>query len=110
MKEGWLKVADRLIRIDRIHEFWIENVDSGYVIKAAVFGLQDVVLAYLNSYDEAEQLLERIFRALRKDKPMIDVVALKEGEWDEDDYTDDYDFGDFFDPDDFPDDDYDLPF
>jgi len=109
MKHGWLKLADRLVRIDRVHEFWIERVEGGHVVKAAVFGSQDVTLGHFSTYDEAEDFLNRVYEALKKDTPMIDVLALKEG-WDEEIETDLEDF-DFWDPGDFDfDDDEDFPF
>jgi len=100
MKPGWLRLADRLVRIDRVHEFWIERVESGYVIKAAIFGSQDMVVEHFSTYEEAEKILARIFSALQQESPMVDVVALKEGWWDEyEDGDDDTDLGDFWDED-----------
>ena len=93
-------MADRLVRIDRVHEFWIERVESGYVIKAAIFGSQDMVVEHFSTYEEAEKILARIFSALQQESPMVDVVALKEGWWDEyEDGDDDTDLGDFWDED-----------
>ena len=93
-------MADRLVRIDRVHEFWIERVESGYVIKAAIFGSQDMVVEHFSTYEEAEKVLARIFSALQQESPMVDVVALKEGWWDEyEDGDDDTDLGDFWDED-----------
>ncbi len=94
MKHGWLKLPDRIIRLDRVHEFWVEKVENGYVVKAAVFGSQDVVLDYFSSYDEAEEFLTTITYSLRGENPIIDVKAIREGEdedWDIEDFFDDYD-------------------
>ena len=98
MKHGWLKLTDRLVRIDRVHEFYVERVEGGYVVKAAIFGEQDVVVSHFSTYEEAEDFLNRVFYALRGDAPMIDVVALREG-WDDFDYEDYEDYEDFFDDD-----------
>ncbi|NPB04449.1 MAG: hypothetical protein GXO39_08590 [Thermotogae bacterium] len=104
--KGWLKIAGRLIRLDRIHEFWVERSETGYVIKAAVYGSQDVMVGQFNTYDEAERILNAIFQVLQGNNPMVDVTLLLEEEWEYDE-LEDIDFGDFPE-DDLPEDD--IPF
>ena len=41
MKFKWLKLRDRVIRLDRVHEFWIEKDENGdFLVYAGVFGSQ----------------------------------------------------------------------
>ncbi len=78
MKFKWLKMRDRIIRMDRIHEFWIDReIDGNYSVFAGVFGSQPILLETFPTYSEAEEFLGRLSYAIAR-KKIIDVESLKD--------------------------------
>ncbi len=76
MKHKWLKLRDRLIRMDRVHEFWINKEENGtYSVYVNIFGSPTALVENFPTYTEAEDFLNRITYALTR-RRIIDVEEL----------------------------------
>ncbi len=76
MKFKWLKLRDRVIRLDRVHEFWIEKDENGdFLVYAGVFGSPNVLIERFSTYSEAENFINGLSRAIVQ-KKLIDVEEI----------------------------------
>ncbi|MEO0139243.1 MAG: hypothetical protein ABIL16_04865 [candidate division WOR-3 bacterium] len=73
-----MKTRDRIIRMDRIHEFWIDReINGNYSVLAGVFGSQPILLETFPTYSEAEEFLDRLSYAIAS-KKIVDIDSLKD--------------------------------
>ena len=78
MKFKWLKLADRIVRLDRVHEFYIKRGEEGYFwVIANIFGSEPVVIEVFPTYAEAERFLRNLSYSLIEET-LIDVEEIKE--------------------------------
>jgi hypothetical protein len=78
MKFKWLKLQDRIVRLDRVHEFYIKRGEEGnFWVIANIFGSEPVVMEVFPTYTEAERFLRNLSYSLIEET-LIDVEEIKE--------------------------------
>jgi len=78
MKFKWLKLADRIVRLDRVHEFYIKRGEEGnFWVIANIFGSEPVVMEVFPTYVEAERFLRNLSFSLIEET-LIDVEEIKD--------------------------------
>ncbi len=84
MKFKWLKLSDRIIRLDRVHEFYIRKGEDGnFWVMANIFGSEPAILEVFPTYAEAERFLNNLSYSI-VEETLIDVEEIKDMMEDED--------------------------
>jgi hypothetical protein len=78
MKFKWLKLPDRIVRLDRVHEFYIKRGEEGnFWVIANIFGSEPVVMEVFPTYVEAERFLRNLSYSI-VEETLIDVEEIRE--------------------------------
>jgi hypothetical protein len=77
MKFKWLKLSDRIIRLDRVHEFYVKKGEDGnFWVMANIFGSEPAFIDVFPTYNEAERFLNNLSYSL-VEETLIDVEEIR---------------------------------